>query len=99
MKKIEEKEKQLKEETEEAKLSSFEDLVPPEPDAGIPSKCSIWYSDPFQKLNLDVDICMNASLEYECFVGVKFGGFRFLNSQFKSKKGKSFKVDTLLSMH
>ena len=37
MKKIEEKEKQLKEETEEAKLSSFEDLVPPEPDSNTPS--------------------------------------------------------------
>ena len=41
MKKIEEKEKQLKVETEEAKLSSFEDLVPPEPDVGIPSMLKV----------------------------------------------------------
>ena len=38
MKKIEEKEKQLQVETEEATLSSFEDLVPPEPDSNTPSK-------------------------------------------------------------
>ena len=42
MKKIEEKEKQLKEETEEAKLSSFEDLVPPEPDSNTPSKYTMY---------------------------------------------------------
>ena len=35
---IEEKEKTLLEQTESAKLSSFTDLIPPEPESYLPSK-------------------------------------------------------------
>ena len=42
LKKIEIKEQQLNHATEEAKLSSFGDLVPPEPDANVPSMWAGW---------------------------------------------------------